>query len=264
MIRAGLSLLCGLVALVWLAALVQGTPGNLIALPDMLHPPGGGHWLGADELGRDVLARAAAGIGLSLSVALSVGLVTALVGIPLGLVAGWFGGVVDGALLRLADVVLSFPGLLLALALAAMLGPSAVNVVLALGMLGWVGFFRLTRVQALALRDQPFVQAVVVAGVPLPQILAWHVLPNLAGPLVVEAVVVLAGTLVAEAGLSFLGLGVPPPQPSLGGMIREGIRYLLLAPHLVVVPAVMLFCLVIGVNLLAEGLRRRWVDGKRP
>ena len=256
MARLGLALLLGLLGGVALLAVVQGHSAQVIDLTRLLAGPGSEGWLGADELGRDVLARAAAGLWLSMRVSLAVGLGTALVGIPLGLLAGWRGGGLDAALVRLADVVLSFPGLLLALALTALLGPSALNVVIALCLLGWVGFFRLTRVQVMALRGKPYMQAAVLMGVRLPVLLVRHLLPNVAGPLVVEAVVVLAGALVAEAGLSFLGLGVPPPVASLGGMIREGIRYVVVAPHLVVVPSLMLFCLVVGLNVLAEGLRR--------
>ncbi len=256
----GLTLLLGVPLL--LGALAWQLGGDVvgISLP-MIGAPWGtvGRWLGADDLGRDVLARAAAGVWLSLAVAAAVATVTAVVGVGLGLVAGWRGGWVDMLLTFLADVVVSFPGLLLALALAALLGPSPANVVVAIGCLGWVGFYKLTRVQVMSLRGRPYMLAAELAGVTWHRRLLRHVLPNCANVLMVELVVVVAGTLVAEAGLSFLGLGVPPPLPSLGGMIRDGIRTLLTTPQLVVVPAVLLISLVVGANLLAEGLRRRWI-----
>ncbi|MCP5404687.1 MAG: ABC transporter permease [Pseudomonadaceae bacterium] len=230
---------------------------NAIHLDAMLQSPGLLAWLGTDELGRDVLARLLAGLGVSLSVGLTVGLATAAIGISLGLLAGWRGGWVDMLVNRACDVVLSLPGLLLAMALTALLGPSLVNVMLALSLLGWVGFCRLTRAEVLRVRGRPFVAAATLAGVPPPVLVLRHILPHCVAPLMVEAVVVVAGSMVAEAGLSFLGLGVPPPMPSLGGMLREGIRYAMVAPHLVLAPAVVLIGLTIALNMVAEGLRRR-------
>jgi peptide/nickel transport system permease protein len=134
-------------------------------------------------------------------------------------------------------------------------------VVGALGVLGWVGFCRLTRVQVMKLKGLPFVDAAVLGGVGTGRIFTRHLLPNCAGPLVVEALLVVAGSMVAEAGLSFLGLGIPAPLPSLGRMLRDGMKVVLVAPHLVVYPAVVLIGLTVGVNMLAEGLRRRWAGG---
>lgn len=263
MVRLGLFLVLGVPVLVGLLHVLMGGDAFGIRLEDIYAGWGvGGHLLGADDVGRDVLARAARAVGTSLAVAASVGAVTGVVGIGLGLVSGWRGGWVDLLVGRLADVVVSFPGLLLALALAALLGPAPLNVVIALGCLGWVGFYKLTRVQVLALRGRPFVLAAELGGVRPVRRMVRHVLPNCASVLVVEAVVVVAGSLVAEAGLSFLGLGVPPPLPSLGGMIRDGMRAMLVAPQLVVVPGVLLISLVVGANLLAEGLRRRWAGAK--
>jgi peptide/nickel transport system permease protein len=219
------------------------------------------HWLGTDDLGRDVLARLAAGVRLSLTVALAVLGLTAVIGVPLGLLGGWYGGKVDAALTKATEIVLSFPGILLALALAALLGPGVGNVVVALGLLGWVGFCRLTRVQVQTLKNQPFVWAAQLGGVGQGVIWARHILPLCAGPLLVEALLVASGAMVAEAGLSFLGLGVPAPQPSLGGMLRDGMRTLLTSPHLVVVPAVVLMCLTLCLNMFATGLRRKFGHG---
>lgn len=231
-----------------------------INLETILQPPGI-TWLGTDELGRDVLARLLEGVQISLTVAFSVLIITGTIGLTLGLIAGWRGGATDALINRLCDVVLSLPGLLLALALTALLGPSLTNVIIALGLLGWVGFARLTRAEVLRVKNRPFVEAAKLGGVPTPLILIRHILPHAMAPLMVEAVIVLAGSMVAEAGLSFLGLGVPPPTPSLGGMLREGIRYAMVAPHLVVIPSVVLIGLTILLNLLAETLRRRRMLG---
>lgn len=230
---------------------------DLIRLDAMLAAPGRAAWLGTDELGRDVLTRLLAGIQVSLTVALSVWAITCVIGVTLGLVAGWKGGRVDALINRLCDVVLSVPGLLLALAMTALLGPSLRNVIVALGFLGWVGFARLTRAEVLRTKNKPFVDAARLSGVSGVRIVARHILPLAMTPVMVESVVVMAGSMVAEAGLSFLGLGVPPPTPSLGGMLREGIRYAMVAPHLVLVPAVVLIGLTIVLNLTAEALRRR-------
>ena len=235
----------------------------VLDLTRILHSPNTVHLLGTDELGRDVLMRLGQGVGLSLTVGLSVGLITAVIGITLGLVAGWRGGWVDGLVNRLCDVVLSLPGLLMALALTALLGPSLMNVILALGLLGWVGFCRLARAEVLRLKARRFVMAATLGGVGTRGVLVRHVLPLAAPPLVVEAVVIVAGSMVAEAGLSFLGLGVPPPTPSLGGMLREGIRYAMVAPTLVLAPAVVLIGLTISLNMVAEALRGRWLRGNQ-
>jgi peptide/nickel transport system permease protein len=190
-------------------------------------------------------------------VAVVVTAVTGCVGIGLGLLAGWGGKGVQLLFNALADVVQSFPGLLLALALAALLGPGLGNVLIALCLLGWVGFYRLSVAETRRVKHQPFMQAAVLGGVRGPRLLAKHLLPNIAAPLLVEALVVAAGSMVAEAGLSYLGLGIAPPQPSLGGMLREGARYILVAPHLVIVPACVLILLAVGLNLFSEFLRKR-------
>jgi peptide/nickel transport system permease protein len=221
-----------------------------INLEAMLQAPSAQHWLGTDDLGRDVLARLAAGVQVSLLVGVGVLGLTALIGIPLGLLAGWYGGWADALITKACEVVLSFPGILLALALAALLGGSLLNVILALGVLGWVGFCRLTRVQVQVVRSQPYMAAATLAGVPKWRLWATHLLPNVLGPLRVESLLVLVGSMVAEAGLSFLGLGIPSPQPSLGGMLRDGLREVLITPLLVIAPSLVLISLTLSCHLL--------------
>jgi peptide/nickel transport system permease protein len=250
-------LLVALLVTLWPAA------ADTVFLPGILAPPGVEAWLGRDDLGRSVLARLAAGARISLEVALLVVSVTALFGTALGLFAGWCGGLVDTLLLRLTDVFLAFPGILLAIALAGVLGPGIANVMIALCVVGWVGFARLARAQTLSVKQRDHVQVAHALGVVPTRIVLRHVLPLIAGPLIVEASFACAAVIVAEAGLSFLGLGVQAPTPSWGSMIRDGARYLLVAPHLVLMPGLALASLVVAINLLGDALRDR-LDPRRP
>jgi len=247
----------GLSAFVIVAAAVAGQDALQVDLRRVFAGISGEHWLGCDGLGRDVLARLAAGLQLSLMVGVTVVIGSAAIGIALGLFSAWLGGWWDDVLMRLADVVLSFPGILLAIALAAMLGPGVENLVLALVAVGWVGFARLARGQVLALKQVPFVQAAISNGVAAPVIAYRHLLPNIAAPLLVEASFGLAAVIIGEAGLSFLGVGVQPPQASLGTMIREGTRVMLVQPLLVIWPGLVLLSIVMAVNLLGDALRDR-------
>lgn len=240
---------------------LSGAGPMKIELTEVMVAANGAHWLGTDDVGRDVLARLAAGVRVSVMVAAGVLAITSVLGITLGLVAGWYGGWVDRVVLKMTEVVLSFPGILLALTLAALVGGGLTNVIVALGVLGWVGFCRLARVEVMKLKGLPFVEAARLGGVDVREIWLRHILPNCAAPLIVEALLVVAGSMVAEAGLSFLGLGIPAPHPSLGGMLRDGMKVVLVAPQLVVYPAVVLIGLSVGVNMVAEGLRQRWAGG---
>lgn len=240
-----------------LTAAWHGADGYRVDLDAVLAHASLAHPLGCDALGRDVLARLAAGLRLSLAVGLLVVAAGAVLGTGIGLTAAWVGGWLDVLLMRIADVVLSFPGILLAIALAAMLGAGIDNLVIALAAVGWVGFARLSRAQVLSLKAAPFVEAARACGSGLGYIAYRHLLPNIAAPLLIEASFGLAAVIIAEAGLSFLGVGVQPPTPSLGTMIREGTRLMLVAPHLVVWPGAVLFSLVMAVNLAGDALRDR-------
>ncbi len=253
-----LSVVClGIPLLVLLAAFLHAADAHAVDLDAVLAGISVAHPLGCDALGRDVLARLAEGLQLSLGIGVLVIGIGAVLGISIGLAAGWFGGYVDSLLMRLADIVLSFPGILLAIALAAMLGPGVDKLVMALVAVGWVGFARLSRAQVLSLKSTPFVDAAVANGSGLIYIGTRHLLPNIAAPLLVEASFGLAAVIIGEAGLSFLGVGVQPPDASLGTMIREGTRLMLVSPMLVVWPGVVLFLLVMAVNLLGDALRDR-------
>jgi peptide/nickel transport system permease protein len=191
-------------------------------------------------------------------VAFAVVAISGLLGTAIGLLLGWFGGVIDLIGARVMDVFLAFPGILLAIALAGTLGPGTENVLIALCAVGWVGFARLARAQTLSVKQRDHVVVAGALGTPPLVIMLRHVLPLIAAPLIVEATFAVAAVIIAEAGLSFLGLGVQPPTPSWGSMIRDGTRFMLVAPHMVLVPGTALFTIVVAVNVLGDRLRDRW------
>jgi peptide/nickel transport system permease protein len=217
--------------------------------------PTGTHPFGLDELGRDILARVLAGARISFLVGLTVVSVSASLGTLLGAVAGYFGGVADDVISRATDVLLAFPGLLLAIALVAVLGPSLGNVLFALTIIGWVGYARLVRGQVLRAREFEYVQAARAAGATAVRILWRHVIPTAIPAVVVQATLGMAGAIIGEAALSFLGLGVQPPTPSWGTMLNGGRAHLLDAPHLTIFPGLAIALLVLGFNFLGDGLR---------
>ncbi len=231
---------------------------NRVDLPRVLAGPGAQGWLGFDELGRPLLDRLVAGARTSCVVSLSVVALSLALGTLIGASSAWIGGFLDHAVVRIVDVFLAFPGILLAIALAGILGPGIDNVVIALAAVGWVGFARLSRAQVLSVKEREHVRAAIALGAGFGRILRLHLLPVIAAPLIVEATFAIAGVIIAEAGLSFLGLGVQPPEASWGTIIREGTRYMLVAPHLVLAPALVIAAVVLSVNLLGDRLRD-WV-----
>lgn len=260
---------CGWPALViagWVVAALLGKALPLqpdaIDLAHILAAPNPYALLGNDDLGRDVLARLLVGAQVSLLVAVVVTTITLTAGTLLGLVAGYYGGWTDRLLMHVTDVFLAFPGILLAIAFAAVLGPGLDNLVLALCLTSWVGYARLTRAQALSLRGRQHVLAAESLGASAPRIMRKHMLPLLAAPLVVEATYSIAGLVIAEASLSFLGLGIQAPAASWGAMLRDGVRYLLVAPHYVLAVGLSLMSLVLAVNVMGDKLRDK-LDVKR-
>ena len=219
-----------------------------------LEAPSPEHPLGLDDLGRDVFSRIVYGARVSLRVGFSVVVIASLIGVTLGAIAGYFGGLVDSGIMRLCDILLAFPGILLAIALVAVLGPSLNNVVLALAIIGWVGYARLVRGQVLKVREMEYVTAARALGAKSPRVIVKHVLPNVINPVIVMATLGLAGAILAEASLSFLGLGVQPPTPSWGAMLTSGRRYLGLANHLAIFPGAAIMLAVMGLNFLGDGL----------
>ncbi|HEY3489757.1 MAG TPA: ABC transporter permease [Candidatus Deferrimicrobiaceae bacterium] len=213
------------------------------------------HWLGQDRLGRDILSRLLYGSRISLAVGLGTVALSIVPGLFIGAISGFAGGKVDALFMRLCDLLLAFPGLLLAIAITAVLGPSPWHVILALSILGWVGYARLIRGQVRKVRESEFVQAARSVGVSPGRQLVRHVLPNALSPLIVEATFGIGRAVVSEAGLSFLGLGVSPPTPSWGAMIAEGRHFLFIAPHLTLAPGLAIMLTVMAFNFVGDGLR---------
>jgi len=230
-------------------------------LAERLGPPSAAHPLGLDELGRDILSRLLSGGRISLLVGLAVVSVSSVIGMTLGSIAGYFGGSVDDLNSRVIDILMAFPGILLTIALVAVLGPSLTNVVLALFVIGWVGYARLVRGQALRAREFEYVQAARALGAGPGRIVARHVLPTAFPAVIVQATLGMAGAIIAEASLSFLGLGVQPPTPSWGTMLDAGRSHLFDAPHLTIFPGLAIATLVLGFNFLGDGLGDR-IDPK--
>ena len=247
------------ILILWLFVAILGDflplEPNYIILSNILQPPSFSEWLGYDDLGRPILDRLILGARTSFFVALWVILVSSTIGILIGTISAWLGGYVDLIIVRIMDVFLAFPGILLAIALSGILGPGIENVVFALSVVGWVGFARLARAQTLSLKHREHVIAAIALGASTPRILRHHVIPLLMSPLLIEATFGIAGIVIAEAGLSFLGLGVQPPTASWGSMIRDGTGYMLVAPHTVLAPGLALLLVVLSVNMLGDKLR---------
>jgi peptide/nickel transport system permease protein len=225
-----------------------------IDLKLVLAGPSAHHPLGCDALGRDMLARMVYGARLSLAVSLSVVALSLVAGTLIGGSAALSGGRIDAVVMRLVDIVLAFPGFLLAIALAAILGPGLTDLVIALTAMGWTGYARLVRGEILSLREREYVQAANSLGAGPRRLLLRHLLPGIAGPLAVQATFGIGGIIVAEASLSFLGLGAVAPTPSWGNMLDAGRAFLLVAPHLTTVPGLAIGLSVLGFNLLGDGL----------
>jgi peptide/nickel transport system permease protein len=253
---AGILLLVSFLLLALFAPLVAPHTPVMIDLLHRLSPPGPGHWFGTDELGRDVLSRVIYGARLSLLVAVSVVACSLSLGILFGGIAGYYGGVLDTAINIFAmNAFMAMPGILLAIAFVAFLGPGLVNLILALSIGGWVGYARLVRAQVLAVREREFVEAARALGSSNLRIFLNHILPNIIQPLIVQSAIGMAGAVLAEATLSFLGLGVPPPAPSWGSMLDEARSHLFDAPYLVIFPSLAVMLCVLCFNFLGDALR---------
>lgn len=227
------------------------------------YQPSREHLLGQDDLGRDVLSRVMHGAKVSMQVGVMVVLISAFIGMIVGAISGYYGGWVDRFFSGfLFNVFMSFPSLLLAIAMVAFLGPSLRNLILALSIIGWVGYARLIRGQVLKVREYDFVTAARAIGTGDWRIISRHILPNAIQPLIVQASLGMAGAVLSEASLSFLGLGVPPPTPSWGAMLNDARPFLREAPHLLIFPGIAVMLTVLAFNFVGDGLRE-WLDPKQ-
>ena len=255
--RIGVAVITVMVIMAVCAPLVARQDPNAIDLINLLDPPSLAHWLGTDVQGRDVWARLVYGARVSLAVGLVSQTIAVSLGISLGLLAGYYRGWIDEVVMRLADVTLAFPTLLLLIAMSAAFQPSMSVVFITIGVVGWAGIARLVRGQVLVVRDLEYVQAARSLGARGPRIMLRHVLPNVVGPVVIAATLGVAGAIMAEAALSFLGLGIQPPTASWGSMIADGrdLDQLRNAPWTSLAPGLAIGAAVLGFNLLGDALR---------
>ena len=258
--RWGFAVTVVLILLAILAPWISPANPTAQSLPNRLLSPSAHHWMGTDELGRDVLSRTLYGARVSLTVGISVVLGAGLVGLALGSLSGYFGGAFDRFInIVLINSFLSFPGILLAIAFAAFLGPGLDKVILALIITGWAGYARLARAQVMKVREMEFILAARSLGASHGRILLRHLLPNTLQPVLIQATIGMAGAILAESTLSFLGLGVVEPTPSWGAMLNDARNHLFDAPHLVVFPGLGIMAAVLAFNLLGDALRD-WLD----
>jgi ABC-type dipeptide/oligopeptide/nickel transport system permease subunit len=255
--RIGVAVIVIITIMAIFAPVVARQDPNAIDLINLLDPPSRAHWLGTDVQGRDVWARLVYGARVSLAVGLVSQTIAASLGVTLGLLAGYYRGWIDEVVMRLADVTLAFPTLLLLIAMSAAFQPSMSVVFITIGVVGWAGMARLVRGQVLVVRDLEYVQAARALGTRNRRVMLRHVLPNVVGPVVIAATLGIAGAIMAEAALSFLGLGIQPPTASWGSMIADGrdLDQLRNAPWTSLAPGLAIGAAVLGFNLLGDALR---------
>lgn len=252
---AGSVIISILFVLALFAPLLSRYDPSRIDVNNILSPPSATHWMGTDESGRDVLSRMIYGARVSMLVGfVAVGIAT-LIGIFFGAVAGYYGGKVDAVIMRFVDIMLCFPTFFLILAVIAVLEPSLMNIMIIIGVTGWMGVARLVRAEFLALKEQEFVQAARAFGASDFRIIFRHLLPNAMAPVLVSATFGIAGAILTESALSFFGLGVQPPTPSWGNILSSGYKYIDFAHWLSVFPGLAILITALGYNLLGEGLR---------
>lgn len=251
----GLAIITILVVLAIIGPAIAPYDPNDLDVRQRSLPPSISHPFGTDDRGRDVLSRVLYGARVSLQVAAIAVSISATLGVLLGAVSGYFGGWVDELIMRFTDVLFAFPGILLAIAIMGVLGPSVTNAMIALGIVYTPIFARITRASVLVIRSEVFVEAAQASGAGAPRVVVRHVMPNVVAPIIVETTLSLAFAILAEAALSFLGLGTPPPAPSWGRMLSEGRNYIQDAPWMGFFPGLAIVLSVIGFNFLGDGLR---------
>jgi len=252
----GVTLVAVFVLAALLAPFIAPHDPARVDLPSRLQPASTAHWFGTDELGRDIFSRIIFGARISMLVGVCVVAGSLLLGIIFGSIAGYYGGTIDRFFnIVVMNAFLSFPGILLAIAFVAFLGPGIFNLILALCIGGWVGYARLVRAQVLAAREKEYVEAARALGASDVRVLTRHILPNIIQPVIVQAAIGMAGAVLAEATMSFLGLGVPPPTASWGSMLNDGRSHLFDSPHLVLIPAAAVMLAVLSFNFIGDAFR---------
>jgi ABC-type dipeptide/oligopeptide/nickel transport system permease subunit len=255
LVVVGAALVAIEVLLAVLAPALAPYPPNAQNFMRVLQPPGPAHWLGTDDLGRDILSRLLFGARISLQVGMVAVLLAVAVGLPLGLVVGYVGGRLDEVVMRVVDGLMSLPPLVLALTITAVLGSGIQNAMLAIAVVSMPTYARLMRGQVLSVRENDYIRAIVASGAATPRILFRHVLPNSIQPIVVQGSLGVGFAIITESSLSFIGLGARPPTATWGSMVQVGFQYLETAPWFVLAPALMIFVAVLGFNVLGDGLR---------
>jgi peptide/nickel transport system permease protein len=251
----GLAICAAFVLLAAAAPIIAPFDPNAADWSTLRQPPSTTHWFGTDELGRDLLSRTIWGARPTLMAGVVAVMIAMAVGVPFGTVSGYFGGAIDAVMMRITDGLLSIPALILAIAFAAFLGPSLGNAMIAIGIAAAPIFMRLTRGQVVALRQEQFVEAARTMGFSRPRIMFVHILPNVVPVLLVQATLSMAAAIIAEAGLSFLGLGQQPPDPSWGASLNAARSFIVDAPWMSIWPGAFICLAVFGTNLLGDGLR---------
>jgi peptide/nickel transport system permease protein len=251
----GLGLFLLLLLMAAAAPLLATTDPIAVSVPDRLQPPSSAHWFGTDDLGRDIYSRVIWGSRLAVRLGVLSVAVAATGGVVLGLVAGYYEGRVDQVISRVLEIVLSFPELLFAIAIVAILGPSLDNLIVALGLFGWPGYARIVRGSVLSARRREYVEAARAVGARASRIMFRHILPNVIAPVIILSATRFGGALLAGSGLSFIGLGVPIPQPEWGAIMASGRDYIGRAWWITLYPGALITLAVLGVNLLGDGLR---------
>ncbi|MEC9284003.1 MAG: ABC transporter permease [Bdellovibrionota bacterium] len=259
---AGLSIISFMLVMALFAPVLSPFSPYDIQLENRFLSPNAVNWFGTDENGSDIFSKVLFGARISLMVALCVVGINCLVGLVIGSIAGYYGKWVDSTIMRIIDMLQAFPGFLLALSMVAVLGPSIRNLILAMCISGWTAFARLVRGEVLHLKHKEYVQAAVALGAKTPRVVLLHVWPNLTGPLIVQASFAMAGTIIAESSLSFLGLGAPPTEPTWGSLLNMGRKVLIDAPHISIFPGLCIVLLVLGFNFLGDGVRD-YLDPKK-
>jgi peptide/nickel transport system permease protein len=260
LIRNKMSLVGGIIVFIYiilavLAPLISPYDPYEIDLVNKLQPPSADHIMGTDDKGRDIFSRILYGSQLSLAVGFVSVFIGALFGIVLGIISGYYGGWVDTIIMRFIDVLLAFPGLLLALAIVSALGPSLINVMIAVGVFSIPTFARIVRGSTLSVKKMEYIDAIRVLGASDLKIIFVHILPNIMSPIIVQGTLRLATSILSVAGLSFLGMGAQPPTPEWGAMLSDGRDFLFTAPHIALFPGIAIALIVLGFNLFGDGLR---------